>query len=309
MSGLKATLFGKFDIQRDGLTLRGIEARKVQELLSYLLIFRNHPQPREQLCEILWGEQSATNSRKYLRQTLWRVQSALQLKGNGAELELLINNDWIQVNISDNFWLDVAEFENAFNQVKGKNVRDLGPRHFKLLDSAALLYKGDLLEGCYQDWCIFERERFQTMHVMLLDKLVQYCELHQAYETGLNYGIEILRHDHAYERTHRQLMRLYYMAGNRSQALHQYARCVIALRDELGVEPSERTNKLYDQIRSDSFKPLVVQKEKSISKTKVRVRPTLQDVALRLEEVTDILSRLEHIIQDEVTVRGDDRLA
>ena len=27
------------------------------------------------------------------------------------------------------------------------------------LEDAVSLYQGDLLEGCYEDWCIYERER------------------------------------------------------------------------------------------------------------------------------------------------------
>jgi DNA-binding SARP family transcriptional activator len=216
-----------------------------------------------------------------------------------------MTNDWIRVNLPRTFWLDVAEFEKVFNLVKGKSVRELGPRHLRSLEYAALLYKGDLLEGCYQDWCIFERERFQTMHLMLLDKLVQYYELDQAYESGIAYGIELLRYDHAYERAHRQLMRLYYLTGNRTQALHQYARCEVALREELSVEPSQKTRLLYEQIRADSFKPAVSREEKSITKTKVRVTPGLKDILNRLEEVSDTLSRLKNKIRDELAVHSD----
>lgn len=297
MTGLKITLFGKFTIQRDGLSLKGFETRKAQELLSYLLIFRNHIQARELLSETLWGDQSSANARKYLRQALWRIQSALRVNDDGSEIELLINNDWIEIDLSGDFWLDVAEFEKVFDLVKGKTVQELNTRHLRLLEYAVTLYKGDLLESCYRDWCIFERERFLTMHLLLLDKLVQYCEIHRAYDTGLTYGIEILRQDPAYERTHRQLMRLYYMSGNRSQALHQYERCVSALRDELGVEPSERTKQLYEQVRSDRFKPVFptsAAEGQPIVKTKVRVTPTLHDVLHRLDEVSTILNRLEH---------------
>lgn len=304
MSGLKATLFGKFSIQRDSLHLQGIEARKAQELLGYLLVFRNHVQAREQLSETLWGEQSSTNSRKYLRQALWRIRSALRLNGDRSELILVINNDWIQIKTSGDFWLDVAEFEDIFELIKGKTIQDLNPRHLKLLKYAASLYKGDLLEGCYQDWCIFERERFQTMHLLLLDKLVQYCELHHSYDSGLTYGIEILRCDPAYERAHRQLMRLYYMSGNRSQALHQYERCVLALRDELGIEPSARTKQLYEQMRTDLFTPVFsapVADGQPIVKTKVRAKSALRDVLHRLEEVSDTLNRLEHRIEHELS--------
>ena len=306
MSGLRATLFGKFRMQRGKLKIEGIEARKVQELLSYLLIYRNHPQPRELLSEILWGDHFSRNSRKYLRQTLWRLQSALKMSGASVGLDLCIDNDWIQIDTSDNFWLDIAEFERVFNLVKGKKAGELGTHEFRLLEYAVDLYQGDLLEGWYQDWCIFERERLQTMHLMLLDKLVQLCELHQKYEIGLAYGIELLRHDHAYERTHRQLMRLYVMIGNRTQALHQYERCVLALRDELGVEPSERTKQLYEEIRLDNFRPQIPANEKVVVKTPFRQNPALRGMLHRLEQLSKELTRLEQIIQEEIVVLGDD---
>jgi DNA-binding SARP family transcriptional activator len=304
MSSLKASLFGRLNMQQGDLKIKGIQARKVQELLGYLLLFREHPQSRELLCEILWGDRASTDSRKQLRQTLWRLQSALKMSTDSTELELRIDNDWIQISVSSDFWLDIAEFEKVFNLVKGKNARELSIRDHKMLEYATDLYKGDLLEGWYTDWCVFERDRFQTMHLLLLDKLVQFSELHQNYEAGLAFGIEILRQDHAYERTHRQLMRLYFMAGNRTQALHQYEHCVIALRNELGVEPSERTKQLYEQIRLDNFKPPYAE-EKAVFKTKVRAAPSFRDALHRLEEVSQDLSRLEHKIQAEIAALGD----
>ena len=257
MSSWKVTLFGKFNIAYDGMKISRIKARKVQELFCYLLIFKDHPQPRELLSEALWRDHPAEKSRKYLRQTLWRLQSNLRMSGRSSDPLLLIEQDWIQLNLPADFWLDVVEFEKIFDLVKGKKAQELSVRDFRSLENAAEIYTGNLLEGWYQDWCIFERERFQTMHLMLLDKLVQYCELQQWYEIGLTYGLEILRHDQAYERTHRQLMRLYFLAGNRTEALHQYARCVTALQDDLGVKPSERTKQLHEQICLDTFnKPI-----------------------------------------------------
>ena len=37
------------------------------------------------------------------------------------------------------------------------------------------VYRGDLLEGCYQDWCLFERERLQNAYLAMLDKLMVRC--------------------------------------------------------------------------------------------------------------------------------------
>jgi DNA-binding SARP family transcriptional activator len=300
MAGMKATLFGKFNIELEGSKIVGIEARRVQELLSYLLLFRNNPHSRDFLCETLWSEQPAGNSRKYLRQTLWRLQSALQLNGSSTGLMLRIDIDWIQIHLAGNFWLDIEEFEKVFNLVKGKKVSELSRRDFNLLEYAVGIYKGDLLEGWYSDWCFFERERFQTMNLLLLDKLVQFCELHEKYDAGLSYGLDILRHDHSYERAHRQLMRLYFMTGNRTQALRQYKRCEMALREELGVEPSEATKQLYEQIRLENFHYQPLAEEKTVAKTKVRTAPALTEMLDRVKEVTEALSILHYQIQEEI---------
>jgi DNA-binding SARP family transcriptional activator len=45
-------------------------------------------------------------------------------------------------------------------------------------------------------------------------------------------------------------MRLYELASDRTAALRQYERCVAALDKDLGVKPSERTVRLYEQIRA-----------------------------------------------------------
>jgi len=298
MSSIKVSLFGKFNIAFGGKR-PDIKARKVQELLAYLLIFRDHPQPRESLSEALWTDQSATISRKNLRQTLWHLQSAFKAFKNSSSLELLIDDGWIHIGLPTDVWLDTAEFERVFDLVNPKRARELSTEDFRAMQYAVGLYRGDLLEGWYQDWCIFERERFQMMYLMILDKLVQYCEVHNEYDAGLSYGWQILRQDHAYERAHRQMMRLYSMSGNRTQALHQYQRCDDALRNELGVEPSAGTKQLYEQIQSDTFMPTLFAL-KRVDSDKVEVAPAFEDVLNRLEQLSLTLKRLETQVQEEI---------
>jgi DNA-binding SARP family transcriptional activator len=91
------------------------------------------------------------------------------------------------------------------------------------------------------------------MYMMMLDKLMDYCERNNQYEMGLSYGVRILQHDGARECTHRQMMRIYYLAGDRTAALRQYQRCVEALAEDLGVKPERRTVSLYEQICADQL--------------------------------------------------------
>ena len=254
MNSIEVLLFGKFQILNNGAELAGIEGRKTQELLAYLLIYRSRAHAREVLAETLWGESQRAQTRKYLRQALWQVQTALEpCVAPDSAVPLVANPDWVQFNPVSSVWLDVAQFEDAYARCQGVAGANLDDPCADGLSRAVQLYRGDLLQGCYQDWCIFERERLQNMYLAMLDKLIDWCLAHGEYEVGLDYGEQILRYDRARERTHRRMMRLYYLAGDRTSALRQYEQLVRALREELSVKPSRRSVILWEQIRADAF--------------------------------------------------------
>lgn len=253
MSNLRISLFGRFHIECRGKPLTsGFDSTKVQELLSYLLIYRDRPHPREALAELLWGDAPGMQAKKYLRQALWQLQAALKSEAQlDHERLLLVDSDWVAVNTSADFWLDVAAFEDAFARVQGWQGHDLDAESVRALVNAVDYHRGGLLEGWYHDWCLFERERLQNMYLAMLHKLMVYFEAHQQYELALSYGTRILQCDRAHERTHWRMMRLYYLAGDRTAALRQYERCVAALQEELGVGPARWTVELYEQVRAD----------------------------------------------------------
>ncbi|HLQ30115.1 MAG TPA: BTAD domain-containing putative transcriptional regulator [Ktedonobacteraceae bacterium] len=227
---LSIQLFGKFCIRRDERVLDGFDARKVQELFCYLLLHRDHSLPREVLAGVLWPETTTIQSKKNLRQTLWQLQSALGSQNEPINHRiLLVDPEWVQLNSEADFLLDVVVFEKAFDLVQKVSDQGLDTERAQTLQSAVQLYQGPLLVGWYQDWCLYERERLQNIYLAMLDKLMSYCEVHHDYETSLLYGMRIMCYDRARERTHRRLMRLYYLIGDRAEALRQYERCALAL--------------------------------------------------------------------------------
>src|SRR5215469_6947387 len=190
-------------------------------------------------------------------QVLWQLQSALGSQHESARARaLLVEPDWVQLNSEADIWLDVAVFEQAYNLVQKTAGQELNGSLAQLLQDTVQLYQGPLLEGWYNDWCLYERERLQGIYLAMLDKLMGYCEVHQDYETGLLYGMRIMCYDRARERTHRRLMRLHYLSGDRSAALRQYEQCTTALAEELGAKPSKHTIALYEQIHADQLDEL-----------------------------------------------------
>ncbi len=287
MSTLHISLFGKFCARRDGQLLEGFDARKVQELFCYLLLHRDHALSRETLASVLWPETTTALSKKSLRQVLWQLQSALGSQSAAISDRLLVlDAEWIQLNAQADLWLDVASLEYASNVIQKISGAELDAQRALMLQQAVQLYQGPLLEGWYNDWCILERERLQTMYLAMLDKLMGYCEVHRDFEIGLQYGMRILCYDRARERTHRCLMRLHYLSGDRAAALRQFDQCSAALEDELGVGPSRHTVALYEQIQADQLT------ETEFGGTLHQANATLEAASPLLIEV---LGRLEHL--------------
>jgi DNA-binding SARP family transcriptional activator len=256
VSLLRVSLFGRFDVRSGQQPLAGFEARRVQELFCYLLLYQNQPHPREALASLLWDEHDTNRPGNCLRKTLWQLRSALDSQSEPlSDRVLLIESDWVQLNPEADLWLDVAEFEQAFRCVQHSQGNELDPQGVQALAHAVGLYRGGLQESWYQDWYLYERERFQYMYLVMLDKLMDHCEAQGDYQAGLAYGALILACERARECTHRRLMRLHYLAGDRTAALRQYEHCVRVLHEELGVQPARRTVALHQQIEGDQLNP------------------------------------------------------
>jgi DNA-binding SARP family transcriptional activator len=299
MNTLRIRLFGKFQAERTGRAMGGLDALKVQELFCYLLLNRDRPHHREALASLLWGDNPTSQSKKYLRQALWQIQLAL---GSGSDKQpndlLVIDPDWVSIISLSDLWLDVRVFDEAMSRIRGIPGQALEPAHVEVLEEAIQLYRGDLLEGWYQDWCLYERERLQNIYLDMLDKLMAYCEAHQQYEAGTEYGAKILRYDRARERTHWRLMRLRYLAGDRAGALRQYERCAAALDQELGVKPSQRTVTLCEQIRADIVLDLAFPNDGGSNQQKDSA--TLLYMQERLKSLQATLNSLQHQVDQEL---------
>jgi DNA-binding SARP family transcriptional activator len=299
MDVLQVCLFGKLEVKHGDHVTVNLCARKAQELFCYLLLHRERPHPRETLATILWCDSTSTQSKKYLRQALWQLQTAIRLPTEPSSTSvLLIEPDWVQVSPEADLWLDVTLFEQAFTIAQGTPGKQLDTQRAQALRDAVELYRGDLLEGWCHDWCLFERERLQNMYLAILDKLIDYTEANHDYEAGLAYGARILRHDRARERTHRRLMRLHYLCHNRTAALRQYEHCVAALTEELGVQPARSTMALYEQIRADQL-------DTSFALARTDATPemmasTLHELLGHIEQLQTVLARTHNQIQQNI---------
>jgi DNA-binding SARP family transcriptional activator len=104
--------------------------------------------------------------------------------------------------------------------------------------------------------------------------------------------MQILRYDQARERTHRQLMRLQYLAGNRTGALRQFERCAAVLEKELGIQPAASTAALYEQIRDDQ--PVFSTQAPDLHRNQAANDDTAVSLAETIKQIRQLQMELNH---------------
>jgi DNA-binding SARP family transcriptional activator len=236
MAKLRLTLLGGFEARTDsGLSL-AIPRRKAQMLLAYLAMHPKQTHLRDKLASLLWDDAPAEQARQSLRQTLFATRQVLPLDPT------LVDGDGVAF-AADVVTVDVTEFE----QVAQSHDPDE-------LARAAVLYRGDLLEGIspgsaqFEEWLRAERERLHELALEAFAKLLAHQMKLEATEPAIQTALCLLSLDPLQEVTHRALMRLYARQGRRAAALRQYQVCVDVLHRELGVEPEEATKQVYREL-------------------------------------------------------------
>ncbi len=268
-------------------TLVGFPTQQCYLLLCYLLLNRNNPHYRERLAAVFWGDYATHASRKHLSKALWRLRHGLESAGASADDYLCVSKDCIAFVSSSRYWLDIEVFEAKIMSFQNLLAQALTPEQATELAQAVELYAGDLLEGVYEDWCLYDRERLNLLYVDALSKLMAFHVVNGTYECGLAHGERLLAHDNTYERAHRQMMRLYWLAGNRGAALAQYKYCIQILRDELGLAPMDETRCLYEQMVHNQFQ--LVNPENAAASAPIAPGGSVQQIA------EQALQKLAHI--------------
>jgi len=293
MGILQVRLFGGMHMTHNNWRTEATITREIQALLAYLLLQRQRVHSREVLSGIFWGEYSQEKARGSLNTALWKLKKTLEPQGIPVGTYLKITHlSEVGFNRESRYWLDVEVFEEEINRISGCPVQMVQELHIVDLEKALELYKGELLEGFYDNWALRERERLRALHLKSLIYLLQYYGFHGAWEKAITYGQQILELDPLREEIHREIMRLYMENGQRSLAVRQYEICRSTLANELGIAPMEDTQALYTRIftGSDPSRLLLGSEEQiKVDQAVRQLRDAGQAIELAKEQIQQAL--------------------
>lgn len=215
--------------------------RAAMALLAYLAV-TGRPHSREWLAALLGGEIADSRARMLLRNALTGLTSQL-----GEHL--VATRQCVSLNPELPLALDVAALEEGLRAatVAGDVAR---------LQLTVDRYQHEFLEGfalrnapAFDEWLLLERERIGQLLVRALDLLCAAYVERGEHSAGLIYARRLLALEPWREETHRQVMIMLALSGQRGAMLAQYEACRRILANDLGVEPLAETTALYERLR------------------------------------------------------------
>jgi len=234
---MRYLILGPLEV-RDGETdvaLRGGQQRK---LLAILLLHAGGAVSSDRLIDELWDGKPPETAAKALQGYVSSLRKqlgpeAVETTGAGYRLEVAAGD------------LDARRFEELLAEAR---PLERAPAVAKLREALALWRGPALADFAYDDFARHEIDRLDELRLVAVERRID-LELALGHHDDLVPELEALVRAHPLrERLRGHLMVALYRSGRQAEALDVYRDARTALRDELGLEPSEELQALQRAI-------------------------------------------------------------
>lgn len=222
------SLLNAFELRCDGeLVSLPLSAQRV---LAFVAL-HEHPLLRVYVAGMLWIDTSDERAGASLRSSLWRLNRPGHdlVEASATHLRLARGID--------------VDLRGALTL--SRRLID-GSAAAEDLAVAEATLGGELLPDWYDEWLLFERERFRQLSLHALEALAERLADSGQLARALEAALSAVRSEPLRESAHRTLIRVHLAEGNRGEAIRQYELCRRLLRDHLGGEPSPQLDALLD---------------------------------------------------------------
>lgn len=247
---LVVQLLGEQRVTADGKTVEVGRSTRALGILSYLILHAGAPQLRRHMAGLFWPNSTDAQARTNLRREIHQLRAAIP----GADGCLELDDNTVTWRDDAPCVADVLDFQHAVSAADEAAGRGNDSAFTTAAERAVRAYHGELLPGFYDDWVLEQRERLRRSCVTLVDRLIVSAEKQDDVATAMHHAQRRIELEPLEESGYRTLMRLHARLGNRAAALHTFHVCTSLLERELGVEPSDATLRMYEDLRPHQVK-------------------------------------------------------
>lgn len=252
-------LFGGLEVSIDGRVVqeRDWRKRKARLVFAMLAVRRGADTPRDELLDHLWPDLDEERAKNNFYVAWSAMKSALM---NGADRSVpspYIESARGRCRIrGEAVRLDLDDFDEALALAREAEAAGQPRAAISAYERMSAAYRGDVLPGdVYDDWFAPTRDNYRMQFVASMMRATELlleqddpCEALLFVRRGLS--VDPLRED-----LYQVALRCHILAGQRSAAIDTFLQCRSNLGDELGLDPSTETMKLYQEILAMEERP------------------------------------------------------
>ena len=212
-------LLGCWQLMGDGAPA-AVGSRQ-QRLITALALMGQRP--RSYLAGLLWPESAEQQAAGSLRSTVFKVRH--QLPG-------LLSDSLEPIGLGPAVTVDVRRLRREAELIRSGAVPDP--------EFEDLLLRAELLPGWYEDWIIFEQERLRVLRVATLEAIARQHLARDEADAAIVAAQQAAAIEPLRESAYALIIRAQVHAGNTAAAYRTLEEFRFRLRDELGLEPSDR---------------------------------------------------------------------
>jgi two-component SAPR family response regulator len=241
---LHVTGLGKFSMILDGKKIHENQWKSFKGRSLFLYLLHQFPQSvsEDHLLETYWGDLEPDKGKHSLRTTLYFVRRMLQENGRSF---ILSERQKYKINPEAKIYCDFVQFKNQIQAARQNWERKKIEDAVLIIKDAERLYKGDLLPGFSEGWCLTARDEMKESYVWMLTVLGSYLCSQKQWREAFLYSQKIIEFDPLSEEGYALAIETCLKSGRKDEAVQYFHRCREVLRKELKVKPSENIELLY----------------------------------------------------------------
>jgi LuxR family maltose regulon positive regulatory protein len=251
ITDLTINVLGPVEILRDPLRPLAADAwttKRARDILCFIATRRHRRASKDTIIDTFWGEADFDVVEKNFHPTVSHIRKALNSNQSLKQNFLLYRDGDYLLNGEFSYRIDTEEFDRLVTEGEAARRAREFDRCIQAYEQAVALYRGDFMQGSYDDWVEEQRSYYREQHLRMLESLAAVSQKMQEWQRSLNLAQQILHEDPFREDIHCMMMRAHAALGNRVAVKEQYENLSRLLRKELGVDPAADTQKVYQEL-------------------------------------------------------------
>jgi LuxR family maltose regulon positive regulatory protein len=222
--------------------------KKRKLILAYFLLHPDIFLTKDRIIDLFYPDTPMASSDNIFHQTISNIRSVLRVYDHQLAKEnpqfILYEDKILKLNPDYMYRVDALEFKRLYSSAYSAGIS--AEKKAQLMRQAVDLYKGELLSGCYDQWCEDFRHTYQNMFMKITEDLIEILKAEKNYDTVVSYSEKLLHSDRLNEGAYLNIIEAQVKLNNINRAREKFSQMLKTFEEELGEKP---TNSTLEKIR------------------------------------------------------------